>query len=161
MTHCLKSYAASITFPYEKGGKRETFKLTYSGDAIPCDEIIKLGRDSTLLIHEATFMDDKRELASKSSHSTVNQAIEQGKLMNAEYIILTHFCYTYGTMLPLKKRLPENVGIAFDYMHVTYNDLHRMSSLIPSYSETFGQRPKSKKYSQSPIIKHAKRASKS
>lgn len=139
--HFATSCAASLTFSYEDNGQKNTFKLTYSGDTVPCEEIIELGRDSTLLIHESTVLDKEEEWAAKSKHSTVSQAVNQGRLMNAKYTMLTHFSRRYREMPWIRKQLPENVGVAFDFMHVAYDDLQRLNSLIPKYLETFNRRP--------------------
>lgn len=157
--HFMGSYAASLTFPYEKNANRESFKLTYSGDTKPCQEIIELGRDSTLLIHEATYPDRQIRLARETSHSTMAQAVKQGQLMNAEYTILTHFTKSFGVMPPVDQ-LPRNVGIAFDFMHVSYNDLGRMNSMLRKYAEAFGPRSiTNMNLKHQPIIKRKKMTS--
>lgn len=50
----------------------------YSGDTKPCSNLVKFGKDATLLIHEATLEDDKPDLALKKGHSTFGQAIGIG-----------------------------------------------------------------------------------
>ena len=49
------------------------------------------GRNSDVLIHEATFDNSLSAEASKRNHSTTSQAIEIGRRMNAKFILLTHF----------------------------------------------------------------------
>lgn len=46
---------------------------------MPCDNLVRAGRNATLLIHEATLEDDKAEMAQEKGHSTFSQAIEIGK----------------------------------------------------------------------------------
>lgn len=50
----------------------------YSGDTMPCESLIEAGRDSTLLIHEATLEDTEVEMALMKAHSTFGQAIDVG-----------------------------------------------------------------------------------
>lgn len=45
---------------------------------MPCDSLIEAGRDSTLLIHEATLEDTEVEMALMKAHSTFGQAIDVG-----------------------------------------------------------------------------------
>lgn len=98
------------------------FKLTYSGDTTPCSGLVAIGKNSTVLIHEATLEDDLALSADHKKHSTVSQAIGQGNKMNAKHIILTHFSQRYR--LPrLTRPLPNNVTIAFDNMELVESDL--------------------------------------
>lgn len=127
--HIESSFGISATIPTCTGNA--PFKLTYSGDTNPCDSLVELGRNSTLLIHEATFENMLLEHAQRKKHSTIAQAIEQSEKMNAKYTILTHFSQRY-TILPwIDGDLNENVGIAFDYMEVIEEDLCKLSALYP------------------------------
>lgn len=121
----------------DENQQQQRFKLTYSGDSKPCQEMIDLGRDSTLLIHEATFQDELHERAEATNHSTVSDAIKQAQLMNAKYTILTHFSGRYCILPVLPNYLPNNVGIAFDNMQVSCDDLPRLNNLIPLYQKAF------------------------
>lgn len=137
--HIQNACAASLTFPYKNNESTpDTFKLTFSGDTRPCEAILHLGHDSTLLIHEATFENELYKIANKSMHSTVCEAVQQGQRMNAQHTILTHFSGRYD-ILPNLDDLPVNVGIAFDNMQVGYDDLARLNGLIPKYKEAFPQ----------------------
>jgi len=48
-----------------------------------------------LLIHEATFHDDKSEDAQKKKHCTVSEATQISLQMKAKHTILTHFSQRY------------------------------------------------------------------
>lgn len=115
----------------------QSFKLTYSGDTKPCDELVKLGLNSTLLIHEATMEDELIEDALLKMHSTVSQAIEQSQKMNAKYTILTHFSQRYAKIPRIEQNLVENVGIAFDNMEVVLSDLNYLNILYPVMKRMF------------------------
>lgn len=103
---------------------------------MPCQSLIDLGRDSTVLIHEATFGDELFEMAMKKAHSTVSQALQQGQQMNAKFILLTHFSQRYAGMPPVEHGL-SNVGIAFDNMDVVLSDLNRLGMIYPTMEKMF------------------------
>jgi len=56
--------------------------------------------------------------ARRKMHSTMSQAINIGKKMNAKFTILTHFSQRYAKIPYMPNNLPSNVGIAFDNMQV-------------------------------------------
>ncbi|XP_017087107.2 ribonuclease Z, mitochondrial [Drosophila bipectinata] len=144
--HCPNSFGISLTLAAQHEG--EPIKITYSGDTMPCLDLIELGRNSTVLIHEATMEDDLEEEARVKTHSTVSQAIQQGRNMNARHTILTHFSQRYAKC----PRLPDaedmkQVAIAFDNMQVTVDDLQHYHKLYPAllamyaeYTEELEQR---------------------
>jgi len=72
------------------GHKKQGRKITYSGDLEPCESLIELGRDSDILIHEATFAKVLAETAKEKKHSTSIDAAIDAKKMNAKQLILTH-----------------------------------------------------------------------
>lgn len=77
--HCQNSHAIIIE---HKNG----VKIVYSGDTMYSDSLIKEGKNATILIHEATFLERR-----VGSHSTIFEAIITGMKMNAWRTILTHF----------------------------------------------------------------------
>lgn len=94
---------------------------------MPCPDLIRIGQDSTILIHEATMEDDLEDEAKFKMHSTTSQAIQQGKRMNAKYTILTHFSQRYSKLPRFESDSVEtNVGLAFDNMQLTVHDLQIM-----------------------------------
>lgn len=114
----------------------DPFKLTFSSDTIPCKDLIELGRNSTLLIHEATYPDEFSYKAYVNRHSTHSQAIEQSKLMNAKYTVLTHFSRRHAFPL-VDSEKHKNIGVAFDFMELTKNDLPKLSSLNQQNQKLF------------------------
>lgn len=115
---------------------KETVKITYSGDTQPCEHLIKIGKNSDILIHEATMEDDLWKEARIKAHSTISEAINVGRQMNARYVILTHFSQRYAK-IPLLKDNHENVAIGFDNMEVTLNDLPIMHLLYEPLKSMF------------------------
>lgn len=136
--HSGNSFAITMDIPFNHNGRREKFKLTFSGDTKPDENLVKLAKHSTLLIHEATFQDDLEKMAFEKHHSTISQAIEQSRKSNSAYTILTHFSARYRHIPYMEvDDLPKNVGIAFDNMEVTINDLPRLDTYYPKYRELF------------------------
>lgn len=136
VVHCANAFGIALTL---NNDGIEPFKLTYSGDSKPCDTLIELGMDSTLLIHEATMEDELYEDALAKMHSTVSQAIEQGHKMNAKYVLLTHFSQRYAKIPRIEQHLVENVGIAFDNMEVVASDLRELNVLYPTMKIMFAE----------------------
>jgi ribonuclease BN (tRNA processing enzyme) len=70
-------------------------KIVYSGDCRPSQSLVKNGLKCDLLIHEATFSDDRCVDAVKKKHSTYSEALEISRRMQAKYTVLTHFSQRY------------------------------------------------------------------
>ncbi|MFW9936684.1 MAG: ribonuclease Z [Candidatus Thorarchaeota archaeon] len=77
------------------GPKRIGRKITYSGDTAPSDNLIKLGKNSDILIHEATFSKELLDIAKEKKHSTSVDAANAAIKMNAKQLILTHISSRY------------------------------------------------------------------
>nr|XP_029727345.1 LOW QUALITY PROTEIN: ribonuclease Z, mitochondrial-like [Aedes albopictus] len=136
--HCPHSFGVALSMnSSQKGETGEPVKITYSGDTMPCQNLIDLGRDSTILIHEATMEDELEVEARVKMHSTLSQAIEQGKKMNAKYTLLTHFSQRYAKIPRIESELETNLGIAFDNMEVTLDDLPQLSLFYPALKAMF------------------------
>lgn len=86
--HCHGARAVSVTFP-------DGFKVSYSGDCRPSKNFAKIGRDSTVLIHEATFDDELKSEARAKQHSTTSEALAVASEMRAKSVVLTHFSQRY------------------------------------------------------------------
>ena len=52
---------------------------SFSGDTMPTDNLVKAGRDVTLLIHESSMSPEEETLAREKAHSTSAQAIDVGR----------------------------------------------------------------------------------
>lgn len=153
--HIDLSYAISLKLNVLPNTEQanEEFKLTFSGDTIPSDALVELGRNSTLLIHEATLEDTLANSAALKMHSTISQAIEQSEKMQAKYTILTHFSQRYRVLPPINDELikNKNIGIAFDNMEIVPDDLSKLNELYFKLKETYADElrrveKRSKKY---------------
>lgn len=120
--HCFQSTGISITVKKSDG---EKFQIVYSGDTMPCEPLVRIGKDCDLLIHEATFSDHYEDEANKKRHTTTNQAIQIRDRMNAKFLILTHFSGRFAK-LPLKSdRFDDRTGVAFDFLTLNANNLKK------------------------------------
>jgi ribonuclease Z len=77
------------------GPQKPGRKITYSGDLKPSDSLLDLGKDSDILIHEATFAKALAEIAAEKKHSTSIDAAIEAKKLNAKQLILTHISSRY------------------------------------------------------------------
>jgi len=77
------------------GPRRPGRKITYSGDLKPSDSLVTLGKNSDILIHEATFAKSLAHVAEEKMHSTSVDAAIDAKKMNAKQLILTHISSRY------------------------------------------------------------------
>ncbi|KAK7938729.1 hypothetical protein WMY93_002055 [Mugilogobius chulae] len=130
--HCKNAFACSLT--HSSG-----WKLSFSGDTMPCDALVHIGRDSTLLIHEATLEDALEEEAVEKRHSTTSQAIGIGMKMNAGFIILNHFSQRYAKIPLFSSDFSERVGISFDHMKVRFGHLKLLPALTPALKALFAE----------------------
>ncbi|KAG5519835.1 hypothetical protein PMAC_000110 [Pneumocystis sp. 'macacae'] len=138
--HCSWSFSMQITH-------KDGWKVAYSGDTRPNENFIKLGMNSTLLIHEATLDDDKLEEAIKKKHSTTSEAIDIGKKMNAEFTLLTHFSQRYPkipSFIINNSNDKNKLGIAFDGMEVKFSDFWKLpyylNALKVLYADEFNEK---------------------
>jgi ribonuclease Z len=97
VAHCHGSMAVSMTFPPSPSDSTEVkpLKVSYSGDCRPSMNFAKIGYDTTVLIHEATFDDELQGDARAKKHSTTSEALGVGAKMNAKAVVLTHFSQRY------------------------------------------------------------------
>ncbi|KAF2828208.1 hypothetical protein CC86DRAFT_320863 [Ophiobolus disseminans] len=97
VAHCHGSMAVSITFPRSPSDPPSVkpLKVSYSGDCRPSQHFARIGRDSTVLVHEATFDDELQGDAKAKKHSTTSEALGIGAQMDAKAVVLTHFSQRY------------------------------------------------------------------
>jgi len=104
------------------GPKRQGRKITYSGDTAPCNDLVKLGEYSDVLIHEATFSKNLTDIAIEKKHSTSIDAAIIAKKMNAKQLILTHISSRYQEdatqLLKEAKEIFPNSILAKDLLRI-------------------------------------------
>lgn len=102
---------------YEQKGK----KVCYSGDAVASAAIAKAAAGADVLIHEATFCEDRHLEAKKSRHSTALQAAKVAKKAKAKKLVLTHISGRYldpSKILEEARKEFEDVVVAEDGMRL-------------------------------------------
>lgn len=99
VSHCHGAQAVSVTFS-------NGFKLSYSGDCRPSASFAEIGKNSDVLIHEATFDDGMEGDAMAKKHCTIGEALGVATAMKAKNVILTHFSQRY-------QKLPTLTDVRF------------------------------------------------
>ncbi|XP_026376809.2 zinc phosphodiesterase ELAC protein 2 [Ursus arctos] len=128
--HCKHAFGCALV--HTSG-----WKVVYSGDTMPCEALVQMGKDATLLIHEATLEDGLEEEAVEKTHSTTSQAIGVGVQMNAGFTMLNHFSQRYAKVPLFSPDFNEKVGIAFDHMKVCFGDLLTVPKLMAPLKALF------------------------
>jgi len=77
------------------GKKRPGKKIGISGDTMPTKELEEFFRECDYLVFDSTFLDEEKQKAQDTCHSTAKQAAELGKNANVKNLILTHFSARY------------------------------------------------------------------
>lgn len=156
--HCRGALAVAITFPPASEGA-QPFKLAYSGDARPSQKFAEIGRDATVLIHEATFDDELQVEAYAKKHSTTSEALRVGVEMRAKSVVLTHFSQRYQKLPVLDVKNfgrglegvvesgeEENGGYAEDEIRdVPEEEVEVAQERVVSLTDGAGQKPEEKR----------------
>jgi len=145
MNHGCRCYGAVIT--HEDG-----WSIAFSGDTRPTQNLVDAAPKVTVLIHEATMVDEELALAQTKGHSTVRQAIDIGKSMSAQHILLTHFSARYTKMPVTEKRSPSDPVIlpAFDHLDMSIGTMWKMSHYIPVLEGNVSETPEDDGDEQAP-----------
>ena len=78
------------------GEPRPGRSIVYTGDTRPTTATIEVADEPDLLIHDATFADDRAERASATAHSTARQAAEIANRAGADRLALMHLSSRYA-----------------------------------------------------------------
>ncbi|ELY64623.1 ribonuclease Z [Natronococcus jeotgali] len=78
------------------GDPRPGRSIVYTGDTRPVAAAIEAADDPDLLIHDATFADDRADRAAHTAHSTASQAAEIATRAGAERLALMHLSSRYA-----------------------------------------------------------------
>ncbi len=93
------------------GPPRPGRRLVYTADTRPAQRVAEVAADADLLIHDATFAEDRRERAGQTGHSTAKQAAEIGNRAGAKRLALTHVSTRYAGQ---SGRLADEAREVFD-----------------------------------------------
>ncbi|MEY7851954.1 ribonuclease Z [Natrarchaeobius sp. A-rgal3] len=78
------------------GEPRSGRTVVYTGDTRPTTATIEVAEAPDLLVHDATFTEDRADRATKTAHSTARQAAEIASRANAKRLALTHVSSRYA-----------------------------------------------------------------
>lgn len=110
------------------GPSRRGRKVVYTGDTRPVERTVEIAKNADLLIHDASFLDELKEWAVESGHSTAREAAEVARKAGVKKLILTHISTRYSKdvtpLLDEAREVFEDVTVAEDLMtlEVRYED---------------------------------------
>ena len=93
----------SVSLPDERvitpdevlGPPRPGRRVVLSGDTAPTATVLEAARRAEVLVHEATFLDDERDRAQETAHSTALEAAEIARDADVGLLALTHLSNRY------------------------------------------------------------------
>ena len=106
------------------GKKRPGKKIGISGDTMPTKELEEFFRECDYLVFDSTFLDEEKQKAQDTCHSTAKQAAELAKKANVKNLILTHFSARYKDEIGHKteaEQIHNSVITAKDLLEVEIN----------------------------------------
>ena len=77
------------------GPPRPGRKVVLSGDTGPSPTVLEAARGAEVLVHEATFLDEERERAQETGHTTALEAAELAREAEVGLLALTHLSNRY------------------------------------------------------------------
>ncbi len=107
------------------GKPREGFKVLYTGDTRPLEEIVRRCRGA-VLIHDSTFSGKLQRNAIEALHSTSIEAADTAKKGGAKALFLTHISPRYKNATPLLEEAREifkNSFLSEDLMRVNLGEI--------------------------------------
>jgi ribonuclease Z len=115
-------------------------RVVYTGDTAACSAVREAARDATLLVHEATFLQEDADRARQTSHSTALDAALTAAAANVQLLALTHVSTRY-----VARSLAEEASAVFDNV-VVARDFDRIDLPFPERGgpvhEVRGGRPR-------------------
>ncbi len=96
-------------------------KIVYSGDTAPCKNLSNMAKNSDLLIHEGTFLDEHGKKHHLERHTSVVNAAKIAKDAKVKKLVLTHFSRRYKEtekLLEKAKKIFPNTEIAEDLKEI-------------------------------------------
>ena len=108
------------------GPARPGRRIVLAGDTAPSPSVREAARGAEVLVHEATFLDEERERAQETAHSTALDAAEVAREADVGLLALTHLSNRYfGPEVVREARtiFPETVVPKdFDVIDVPFPD---------------------------------------
>ena len=105
---------------------KHSFSYAFCSDTTFIPHIISQIKGTDVLYHEATFLDDLKELASKTGHTTAYQAAQIAKAAKVKLLILGHFSNRYTDLSVFKEEAEKvypNTIIPEELFTLDFNEL--------------------------------------
>ena len=116
------NYNGTIIKPEQVlGEKRPGKKIGISGDTMPTKNLEKFFGGCDYLVFDSTFLDEEKQRAQDTCHSTAKQAATLGKNAKVKNLILTHFSARYKDEighLNEAKEIHDSVVTAKDLLEI-------------------------------------------
>lgn len=135
--HCVGALACVFTWP-------SGLKIAYSGDCRPSPTFAEIGKNATLLIHEATLDDELIKDAKAKKHCTMSEALGVARDMRARRVLLTHFSQRYPKIANAyaqvsgEDAVPDQaVVMGFDLMCVKLGDFRKAELFLPALRKLY------------------------
>ena len=103
------------------GEKRKGKKIGISGDTRPNKKLEKFFKDCDYLVFDSTFIDELKEKAEETHHSTATEAAILAKNANVKNLVLTHFSARYNDEAVLEqeaRKIHDSVIAAKDLLEI-------------------------------------------
>jgi len=114
-----KTFSKKDVMNYKKS--RMGRKILFVSDTRPINETAKKAKDANLLIHESSFLEEHKQNAIDSFHSTVTEACEIAKKAKVKQLALFHFSARLDDdkkIIAEAKKTFKNSIIAKDFLEI-------------------------------------------
>ena len=78
------------------GSPRPGRTFVYTGDTLPTSSVVAASEGADLLVHDATFAEDRADRATATAHSTAREAAEVARDAGVRTLALTHISTRYA-----------------------------------------------------------------
>ncbi len=92
-------------------------RIVYAADTRPTKDTIKAAKGADLLIHESSYADSERQLATERMHSTSLEVAQIAKKAGVKRLLLTHISARYADAKKLEEeavKVFKNTEVASD-----------------------------------------------
>jgi ribonuclease Z len=86
---------------------KKSVSYAFCSDTVYKPDIVPIIKNVDLLYHEATFLDDRQDLAKKTKHATSKQAAQIAKDANAKQLVIGHYSGRYKDISLFQKEAQE------------------------------------------------------
>lgn len=90
-------------------------KFVYSGDTMPCKNLVTISEGADVLAHDSTFFEEM-----EAKHANVNEVLKIAQDASVKQLILTHISRRYQDLEEMKDKIKDfpNAKIAKDFMKI-------------------------------------------